>query len=459
LNAKAKQILDTGTVAAYEEYEQFSQLYDELIYRSWYVPTKPRGAVLLGHKIEDEVAEGAFGRIFKAVSPANQTVAMKLLRQEIRRNPELLRCFRRGVRSMKILGKYSLPGMVRYIDASEIPALVTMEWIDGPNLTAVVEGRLLNGWQDMLKVASGVAEVIYSAHRLPERVLHRDIRPSNIMLRGFYQDRETWETVVLDFDLSWHRGAQEESVVHPAIVGYLAPEQMTRSATESTRHSAVDSFGLGMTFYFMVAAKNPIPEQHKQAGWKADVHALCGNVEKAEWLSVGNRFARMIIGMTEQRQAQRWDFGQIAGEIERLKLAVTDPSKVFNPELIAEELAARTDYMKNYRWNSENSQAVSRLATGVVVGLSPVSSSEQVKLVVEWASGGAEARKSVSKWLPQRVDSMSRVLQKCGWVKGAFNIEPQSFRVEFLRNAAKISGDLDVAAVELQRALSLLRFD
>lgn len=150
---------------------------------------------------------------------------------------------------MKILGDSGVEGMVPYRKAFEIPACVVMDWIDGPNLDNAVSSGQTQDWKLILRIGSDMADIVRRGHVLPERVLHRDIRPSNAMLRGFYSNPDKWDVVVLDFDLSWHRGALERSVIHgSAMLGYLAPEQIQTIPYVSTRHAAVDSFGMGMVF-------------------------------------------------------------------------------------------------------------------------------------------------------------------------------------------------------------------
>jgi serine/threonine protein kinase len=135
-----------------------------------------------------------------------------VLHERIRNDPEMLQGFRRGVSSMRILGKASVRGIVPYCRASEIPAFVVMEFIEGPTLQQAVEQRIIRGWDALLRVAVDLADILRRSHQLPERVLHRDIRPSNIMLRNGWDRGDDWELLVLDFDLSWHRGAPELSI-------------------------------------------------------------------------------------------------------------------------------------------------------------------------------------------------------------------------------------------------------
>lgn len=225
LNEYASFLLRDDNTSRYDDYERFRKEYDKCIYRCWYVDATPPHNRLMGYELVKEIAEGAFGRVFEAKEPNGRLVAVKLLKDDVRRKPDMLQSFRRGLRAMRILSEHKVEGMVGYTDSSEIPAYAVMDLIQGPNLKEAVLANYLDDWHVLLRFAVEIASVIRRAHQLPERVLHRDIRPANIMLKDYDTDPDQSHVVVLDFDLSWHKKAVEVSVVQaPAMHGYLAPE-------------------------------------------------------------------------------------------------------------------------------------------------------------------------------------------------------------------------------------------
>lgn len=390
LNAKAVEILTSNDAEAYEEYTRFSEQYDEEIYRAWYASTQAGKNDLLGFKLEEEVARGAFGRVYRALNAEGEQVAVKVLLDEVRRDPALLASFRRGVRSMTILQQSQLQGMVRYLAASEIPAFVAMEWIDGPNLEQAKEARLLEEWLAILTICLKATTIIRRAHGLPERVLHRDVRPANVMLRNYWTDPADLDVVVLDFDLSWHRGAAERSIVFTSASGYLAPEQQFARAKESTRSAAVDSFGLGMTFFFLICGRDPVPNQHMHRDWEDSVAAAARERQGGErWHSVGRRFARLIVGSTSDSQHHRWDLARMENELRHLLNAVVDGHSQ-SPELVSEELASRTPLLARYDWDPDRQVAVMASPSGLRVELGGDPISGDITLSVEWPGPGTK---------------------------------------------------------------------
>ena len=417
LNSKAIALLRPGSPESYVQYEDFAAEYDEAIYRAWY--TAP-GNQLLGFTLIDEVGRGAFGRVFRATAPDGRQVAIKVLLEEVRRNPQLLGSFRRGVRAMRFLRDRRVAGMVMYQEASEIPAFVVMDWIDGPTLAEAVEANYLDDWDTILRVACDMAGVIRRAHAIPERVLHRDIRPSNIMFDRFYSHRDDWDVVVLDFDLSWHMGALEKSVVHGALTGYLAPEQIQARPSCSTRHAGVDSFGVGMTLYYLASGTDPVPEQHMHVGWTETVYEVAAR-RSSRWMSLPRRYARLILNATKNRQADRWDIAQIHDELDRLRVAQADPQGIVSAELLAEEIAAGLE--RDYEWNEDSSTACFGLTSGAEIRILGDETERRIVANVNWSASGRQERKKVGKWIRPAGERCVGILKKAGWRVNTSNVQ------------------------------------
>ena len=429
LNNHAKGLLGVQSVESYGAYNKFAKAYDRAIYRAWYTSVAPPGNRLLGFTLVKEVARGAFGRVYRATAPDGREVAIKVLLEDIRRDPQLLASFRRGVRSMRFLRSRNVDGMVAYREASEIPAFVVMDWVDGPTLSQALEARQIDDWDSVLKIAIEMTSVIRRAHAIPERVLHRDLRPSNIMFDGFYSRPDDWRVVVLDFDLSWHTGAHEKSVIYGAITGYLAPEQMQATPSVSTRHAAVDSFGVGMTLYYLISGTDPMPAQHRHRDWAKDVTQAATRRAKGEWVSLAYRYARLVIRATQDRQAERWDIAQINDELGRLRAALASPERVVSAELLAEEIAARCG--RDYKWDDETATATMQLPSGLTIRIAGDESDRLVLLRLNWSSSGQEERKQVGKWLAPATERCVGLLTKSGWRIRTRNVQaPRSVALE-----------------------------
>ena len=458
LNAHATAILLAETEDAYEKYEAFSNAYDQAIYQAWYTSTQSGKNVLLGHELMERAARGAFGVVYRARQQDGRDVAVKVLLDEVRQDPESLRAFRRGVRSMRILQERGIEGMATYLAASEIPAFVVMDWIDGPNLAEAKRTKVIDNWHAVVDISSKLTRIIRSAHMLPERVLHRDIRPANVMLRDFWHDQETHDVVVLDFDLSWHKGAAEKSVLHSTSVGYLAPEQL-RETGSSTRSALVDSFGLGMTFLFLCGGDDPIPDQHRHESWVNDVRRACDQLPRPEWVSLPNRMSRLILACTRDVQSTRWDVAQIYRELELLSLALQGDGQVAAPELVAEELAARCHTFRDYSWDDDNSTAFRDSATGLRLALRGDLANEEIALTVSYAALGGEDRAKLNRYIAEEAGTLGDQLKAQGWRVTDREVGYATLDVRASVSAGAIGQTLAQNSERLDRTLERLTFD
>jgi tRNA A-37 threonylcarbamoyl transferase component Bud32 len=449
LNRQAMEILVDDKPETIARYDEFSVEYDEAIYRAWYTSAEPGKNTLLGYTLERAAAQGAFGRVYRAQSPSGETVAVKVLLNEVRQQPELLHSFRRGVRSMHILSERGVTGMVPYREASEIPTFVVMDWIDGMNLKEAVAARRLESWDRYLATACQLADIIARAHALPERVLHRDLRPPNIMLQEVWTD-DPWPVVVLDFDLSWYRGAIDKSVIHGVgTTGYLAPEQIERTPNVSTRHSAVDSFGIGMTLYFMLSGRDPLPDEHRHKGWSEQVMEMARARECNTWRSLPARIGRLIVCATQDEQSARWDVTQISGELERLTAAFNAADEVEAADLIAEEVAARAKEFTGYAWNNLTNTACVSKATGTLLELHGDETRREISVKVSWAPRkfGKRNEKTAADTIGQMFESRGFRIDHKGW-------DPNRIDIIASMPIAAVRYKIDAVAQAIDRAVN-----
>jgi eukaryotic-like serine/threonine-protein kinase len=462
LNTNASSILKNSDEHAYKDYSDFCKKYDQAIYRAWYVTTESPDNMILGYELLEEIKEGAFGRVFRAKDPDGNEFAIKLLKESVRRKPDMLQSFRRGVRSMRILSKHNIDGMVPYHKASEIPAFAVMDFVEGPDLGAAVKSKYCDDWKMVLQIALELSHVIRNAHQLPERVLHRDIRPANIMLKNYYLNPDGWQVVVLDFDLSWHMGATEVSIIDPSTIsGYLAPEQIERRRQASTRNAAVDSFGLGMTLYYLRTAIEPQYLQQKHHGWKNVLTETIGSFKCQEWFSLPIRFARLINYATQDKQSDRWDMSQIAGELEQLLSAFSDPTSVQLTELLAEEIAARTAMKANheYSWNADKNEAEISMLSGVKLDFIPHETEHSIEIRFSWTNNDYHRAKEIGKYLGPRCDQAISILKKMGWK--TYDKTVSRAHAGFYASMVKhqFINKLDELAKSLTDAIALLTFE
>lgn len=400
-----------------EEYDRFVRNYDELIDRAWYVPPNPDGYQLFDYKISGAPLRGAFGAVYKATSRDGKVVALKLLKREIRDNLPLLHSFRRGVQAMRILSDRDVEGMVAHLDASEIPTFVTMDWVEGPNLATAKQSQLLNSWPDILDIAMQTCRTVVAAHQLPEQVLHRDLRPANIMLRnGWERQHQSWDVVVLDFDLATYRGAATESVLaEGSAVGYLAPEQLSDQKGASSRNALVDAFGIGMTILFLAGGRDPEAYMQRSVAFDREVKTAVNQPSGHSFLATPNRVARLIKSATLDNQRERWSLPLILRELTRLLSANLGTGRALDSDLIAEEIVCNCEVLADrYQWEPDD-RATYAVANGPAVSVHASASDLTVRAELQWTDTGVSNRKGLHKYLPEKLNRAVAFLTEYGW--------------------------------------------
>jgi serine/threonine-protein kinase len=130
---------------------------------------------------------------------------------------------------------------------------VVMEYLRGEDLETVVRRGPLTA-ADFQVVAEHSLQALAAAHE--EGILHRDIKPRNLMLVWISPD--AFQVKLLDFGLAKFTGIPAEQTVDQggAILGsihYMAPEQFERRPLDAQ----TDLYSLGATFYFALTAAKP----------------------------------------------------------------------------------------------------------------------------------------------------------------------------------------------------------
>jgi len=387
LNKKANSIIRNGTEIEYARYSEFIKKNLYHIHKAWYVDLKENN-ILFNYKLKGEKGEGAFGDVYRAENKDMKDVAIKVLKFDLIKKEEFLQSFRRGVRAMQILSESNIPGIVKFLEASEIPAFVAMEMIEGLTLKDAVKQRHIIEWCTRIDILLRLSLILKRAHGLPQIVLHRDLRPSNIILKNYFCKDDEYDVVLLDFDLAWHKGSMEKSVVASNVTGFLAPEQITNDSKYSTRNALVDSFGIGMLAYYIISYKEPLFSQNVFDNWEQELNNIAINNPYSDWRSLPFRMMRLVYKCTRNSQPDRIDMHGIVGELTLLSEALNSPDKIQSPEIIADEIIVRVAFqlkeIHNYFWNIDKCEGCYCSRSGMKVALEPDKTAGLIKMFVTY---------------------------------------------------------------------------
>jgi len=436
-----------------KRFKQFLEEYDDAIHNAYHTSTAPGKNKFLGYHLIARADGGAFGNVFQATNDEGKIVAIKVLHADKLGNADFYKNFRRGVNSLRILADRRVDGIVNFIEAVEIPPSLIMEWIDGATLAQAAHQPALDDWSVRVAILHKLATILAHSHALPERVLHRDLRPANIMLRDFYTEPEKLDVVVLDFDLSWHKGAEDHSVMYSPAMGYLAPEQRRHIGRTTARSALVDSYGFGMVAYFLVARHDPIPDQHLIANWGESLVKIARANACQRLRCAPARVMRLIYRCTLEQQSMRTQISQVAGELQNILDYFDNPETATSVSLLTEELAARAEHMAGYAWQEETSSATVSHSAERATSLTADIANHIIHLKVDWQNAGTQDWGQVNRLLDRGVPKLVDQLKANGW-NVSVNKQSRSFYVHGTIDAWSISGDIAKYAKDLDRALN-----
>ncbi|MBI3924233.1 MAG: serine/threonine protein kinase [Armatimonadetes bacterium] len=205
------------------------------------------GGVLDGYHVIEKLGRGGMATVYQAIRgdrlESDETVAIKLMDQELSEEAE---CRQRFEREIRVLARLDHPNIVRVYDSGDHLGrlYLAMEFVQGKTL------RDLTGRPMSLGEIRGLMEPVFRAMAYAHQigVVHRDLKPENLMIS------EAGLVKVMDFGLA--RSEQFSTMtVSGSVLGtpaYLAPEQVQGRADPRT-----DQYALGVILYELLTGTQP----------------------------------------------------------------------------------------------------------------------------------------------------------------------------------------------------------
>jgi eukaryotic-like serine/threonine-protein kinase len=204
------------------------------------------------YQIIDILGQGGIGITYRAKDlSSNEIVAIKSLSLRRTRDWKAIELFEREA---KVLAELNHPAIPRYIDYFQVDTdqdqqfYIVQSLAPGDSLANLIE----KGWNptvdEVKSIASQMLEILIYLHTLIPAVIHRDIKPQNLIRSSDGQ------ISLVDFgavqDTYHHTVTGGSTVV--GTYGYMAPEQFRGQAYFST-----DLYGLGATILYLLTRKDP----------------------------------------------------------------------------------------------------------------------------------------------------------------------------------------------------------
>jgi serine/threonine protein kinase len=209
---------------------------------------RPDSLGRLGHyEVLQVLGKGGFGIVFRAFDEMLQrVVALKVMAPQLAATSPARKRFLREARSS---AQVRHENVVHVYEVAEQPLpYLAMEFIPGETLQQKLDRVGPLDVPEVLRIGRQIAEGLAAAHAMD--LIHRDIKPGNVLLEGGHQ-----KVKITDFGLA--RAADDASISQSGLIAgtpmYMAPEQ----AEGQTLDHRADLFTLGSVLYQMVSGRPP----------------------------------------------------------------------------------------------------------------------------------------------------------------------------------------------------------
>lgn len=205
------------------------------------------GSVVGSYKITEKIGEGGMGAVYKGVDlMLEREVAIKMLRPELSRQPQIVERFRSEAVTLAKLNHPHIATLYSFLRQGD-DFFMVMEFVQGDTLDKVIQQRGAMEAQRAVPLFCQALEGIEHAHR--QGIVHRDIKPANMML--------TREGVlkVMDFGIARVLGTARMTKQGNIIgtIEYMSPEQVRGQETDARS----DIYSLGILLYEMLTGRVP----------------------------------------------------------------------------------------------------------------------------------------------------------------------------------------------------------
>ena len=212
-------------------------------------PSRSDSLGRLGHyEVLEVLGRGAFGIVLKAFDEKlHRGVAIKVLSPEMAATSPARKRFLREARSSARIRHENVVSIYA-VEDEPIPYLV-MEYVPGETLQKRLDDHGPLDLADVLRLGKQIADALAAAHA--QQLIHRDIKPGNILLDTSVDDR----VKITDFGLA--RTADDANMTQSGMIAgtpmYMAPEQ----AHGQKLDQRADLFSFGSVLYQMISGRPP----------------------------------------------------------------------------------------------------------------------------------------------------------------------------------------------------------
>lgn len=270
------------------------------------------------------IGKGGMGAVYEAIQePIERRVAIKVLHGRYAQEPEIAQRFFNEARAVNIVDH---PGIVQISDYGQLPsgvAYLVMEFLKGDTLGQRLKqngGKL--AVPEVVRISRQIAAALAAAHE--KGVIHRDLKPDNIMLIADPDPEAPGRIRVklLDFGIAKVAAELNQGAAQTAadvVMGtpkYMSPEQCRGAGNVDEK---ADVYSLGVIMYEMLVGKPPFTGAQGEILAKQIYDEPTPIKEAAPYVPVN--LSAVVHRLLIKNKADRPTMKQVAGELDGLAVA------------------------------------------------------------------------------------------------------------------------------------------
>ena len=281
------------------------------------------------YEIQEIIGVGGMAVVYKAYDNMSQrTVAIKIMKDEFLADEDFRRRFKNESKAVALL---SHPNIVKVYDVSFGDNLqyMVMEYIDGISLKEYIEQQGVLTWKETVHFTTQILKAMQHAH--DKGIVHRDIKPQNIMLlhNGLIK--------VTDFGIARFSRSDTRTMTGKAIgsVHYISPEQARGEVTDER----ADIYSVGVMLYEMMTGQLPFQSDNAVS---VAIMQLQADAKKPSEINPNVPPALEEISMKAMKKNPAERYSSASEMLADFKMFKENPNVRFNYELSTDSQATRT---------------------------------------------------------------------------------------------------------------------
>ena len=265
------------------------------------------------YELEQLVGSGGMSSVYRAHDRMlERKVALKILHSRLGEDGEYVERFRREARAAAQLAH---PNIVTVIDRGEDEGrqFIVFEYIDGKTLKQIVDAEGPLPIEEVLALGVGMASGLAFAHE--RGIVHRDVKPQNVLLNGDGRPKVTDFGIARSLDVE--RGVTQTGTVL-GTSNYIAPEQASGQPVDDRS----DVYSFGVVLYELLTGEVPFPGESFVAVAMKHINEPPPSVLERR-PDAPPRLAALVDSMLEKDHAFRPSMDEVVAELESIR---RDPS-------------------------------------------------------------------------------------------------------------------------------------